>query len=108
MVTLIPVGEKPNPDASQVRREVGDELLDWLDSSSGSGSTTKPSQDLDPVLVLLSGKKENKEKKETSENLTKDKVAYEIQKEVDGLEKVTNFLSTFYEPLIHSKVIQEV
>jgi len=93
---LIPVGEKPNPDASQVRREVGDELLDWLDSSSGS--TSKPSQDLDPVLVLLSGKNENEKKKDTSENkiaLTKDKVTYEIQKEVDGLEKVTQFSSTF-------------
>jgi hypothetical protein len=98
LVTLFPVGEKPYPDASQVRREVGDELLDWLDSSSGSGSTPKPSQDLDPVLVLLSGKNENEKKKDTSENkiaLTKDKVTYEIQKEVDGLEKVTQFSSTF-------------
>jgi hypothetical protein len=75
-----------------VRREVvRDDLLDWLDSSSsGSGSTPKSVQDIDPVLVLLSNKDENEKKKDTSEDKivsTKDKVAYEIQKEVDGLEK---------------------
>ena len=91
MIISISVGEKSDPDASQKRREVRDELLDWLDSSSGSGSTTpKPLQDLDPVLVLLSNKNKDDNEKKTTEDiivLTKDKVTYEIQKEVDGLEK---------------------
>jgi hypothetical protein len=95
----------PETKFEPVRREIrnktaeeSDEFLDWLQSSQTTTTTTttttataksdrssKSNLELDPVLVWLSSKEVSKAELKVEDQ--PDKVAYEIHRQVEGLEK---------------------